>query len=317
MAAKNVLKSFCCIDCKYFATSNALIIQHKLTKKHIKVVTPTLIPKIDANNKFQCVLCGKNYKTQSGHFKHKKKCGVTNEIKNMTHPAIPVEDENMTLVRNELKQLNEKLAVLMMNCNTGNVTNNNNFDVTISLNSKIDYYLNVMCKNAVDWTTFLKSIDFGKENLLNVRDDYVRGNIGIISREIHKLPLYERPIHAFEDDEDKSTVAHIRFGNKWVSNKQIEWNKQIEVEQDDIEDDPIPNSVYGLIRIFDKKKMNEINLNATNSHIILYSSKMDKDCLNETLQKEFATRLIDLTSVSKVDLDEVFNNRNVNNSFGA
>jgi hypothetical protein len=233
---------------------------------------------------------------------------VTIETKNTTTPAIIIEDENMTMIKNELKELNEKLAILMMNCNTGNVTNNK-FDVTISLNSKIDYYLNVKCKNAVDWTTFIANIDFGKENLFNVRDDYVRGNIGIISREIHKLPLYDRPIHAFEDELDNSTVAHIRYNNKWISNKQIEWNKQIEVEQDDIEDDPIPDSVYGLIRIFDKQKMNEINVNATDSHIILYSSKMDKDCLNENLQKEFATRLIDLASVSQVDLDEVFNNR--------
>jgi hypothetical protein len=109
----------------------------------------------------------------------------------------------------------------------------------------------------------------------------------------------------------KATVAHIRYGNKWISNKQIEWNKQIEVEQDDIEDEPIPNSVYGLIRIFDQKKMNEINVNGTDSHITLYSLKMNQDCLNERLQKEFATRLIDLASVSQVDLDDVFNNRSI------
>ena len=313
MTTKNVAKKFCCIDCKYFAVSNALIIQHKLTKKHIKKVTPPVLPELDANNKFQCIICRTIYKTHSGLSKHKKKCGVTIVTENTTTPTTPaiiIEDENMTMIKNELKELNEKLAILMMNCNTGNVTNNK-FDVTISLNSKIDYYLNVKCKNAVDWTTFLANIDFGKENLFNVRDDYVRGNIGIISREIHKLPLYDRPIHAFEDELDKSTVAHIRYNNKWISNKQIEWNKQIEVEQDDIEDDPVPNSVYGLIRIFDKQKMNEINVNATDSHIILYSSKMDKDCLNENLQKEFATRLIDLASVSQVDLDEVFNNRRI------
>lgn len=310
MTTKNVQKNFCCYDCKYFAVSNALIIQHKLTKKHIKKVTPTVLPELDANSKFQCLLCRIVYKTHSGLSKHKKKCGVTNDVKNTIPPEVPVEDENMTMIKNELKELNEKLAILMMNCNTGNVTNNK-FDVTISLSSKIDYYLNVVCKNAVDWTTFIKNIDFGKENLFNVRDDYVRGNIGIISREIHKLPLYERPIHAFEDEEDKSAVAHIRYDNKWISNKQIEWNKQIEIEQCEIEDNPIPNSVYGLIRIFDKQKMNEINVNATDSHIILYSSKMDKDCLNENLQKEFATGLIDLASVSKVDLDEVFNKRRI------
>ena len=123
--------------------------------------------------------------------------------------------------------------------------------------------------------------------------------------------MFERPIHAFEDELDKSAVAHIRYGNKWISNKQIEWSKQIEVEQDDIEDEPIPNSVYGLIRIFDQKKMNEINVNGTDTYITSYSLKMNQDCLNERLQKEFATRLIDLASVSQVDLDDVFNNRNI------
>lgn len=310
MTTKNVQKNFCCIDCKYFAVSNALIIQHKFTKKHKKKVTPTVLPELDANSKFQCILCHTIYKTHSGLSKHKKKCGVIHEVNNTIPPEVPVEDENMTMIRNGLKELNEKLAILM-NCSTSNVTNNK-FDVTISLNSKIDYYLNVVCKNAVDWTTFLKNIDFGKENLYNVRDDYVRGNIGIISREIHKLPLYERPIYAFDDEENDNAVAHIRFGNKWISNKQIEWNKQIEIEQCEIEDDPIPNSLYGLIRIFDKQKMKEINVNATDSHIMLYSSKMDRDCLNENLQKEFATRLIGLASVSQVDLDEVFNNRIIN-----
>jgi hypothetical protein len=33
--------------------------------------------------------------------------------------------------------------------------------------------------------------------------------------------------------------------------------------------------------------------------------------LNERLQKEFATKLIDLASVSQVDLDDVFNNRSI------
>jgi hypothetical protein len=63
------------------------------------------------------------------------------------------------------------------------------------------------------------------------------------------------------------------------------------------------------MRIFDQKKMNEIHVNGTDSHIMLYSLKMNKDCLNEELQKEFATKLIDLALVSVVDLDRVFRNR--------
>jgi hypothetical protein len=76
---------------------------------------------------------------------------------------------------------------------------------------------------------FSYGFDFSKENLFNVRDDYVRGNIGIILREIHKLPLYKRPIQAFKDEFDKSAVAHIRYGDKWVSNEESEWKRQIEV----------------------------------------------------------------------------------------
>ena len=66
MTTNNLQKKFCCVDCKYFAVSNALIIQHKLTKKHIKKITPTVLPELDANSKFQCILCRTIYETHSG-----------------------------------------------------------------------------------------------------------------------------------------------------------------------------------------------------------------------------------------------------------
>ena len=108
MVIKDVKKNFCCIDCQYFAISSALISQHKLTKKHLKKVTPTALPELDPNCKFQCQLCRVIYKTHSGLSKHKKKCGVTIEVKHTALPTRPIEDENMTMIRNELKELNEK-----------------------------------------------------------------------------------------------------------------------------------------------------------------------------------------------------------------
>jgi uncharacterized membrane protein YcjF (UPF0283 family) len=45
------------------------------------------------------------------------------------------------------------------------------------------------------------------------------------------------------------------YENNWIVEPELSWERQVQREQDEIEDDPEPNSMYSLVRLFDKKKM--------------------------------------------------------------
>lgn len=124
-----IIKTFYCEECQYFAKSNALLSQHNETKKHLKKVTPSVLPELDPNCKHQCLVCRVIYQTHSGLSKHKKKCGVVSEAKKDTLTSIThTNEEQMTLIQNELKRLNERFTNSDGSACRSNVCQNTNQD---------------------------------------------------------------------------------------------------------------------------------------------------------------------------------------------
>ena len=68
-------------------------------------------------------------------------------------------------------------------------------------------------------------------------------------------------------------------------------------EQDKIEDDPEPNSMYSLVRLLDKKKMEYFDENYRQSHLYLSQRKFNKDCLDDGKQLELINKIIDTVSI--------------------
>jgi hypothetical protein len=278
----NVKKKFCCIKCNYFSDYNGNLKQHFKTKKHTEMIEkdkPAQETLVQEQKKieFKCTNCVKQYKTQSGLWKHAQICKV-----------VPISIDSSDL-SNEIKELKNIITEMVLNHQPTTINNNNNNYINIFLNDK--------CRNACDIRKFIAGIDFSKENYHNLLMDYVGGNAEIITKNYNNLPEFERPVYCFTGEDKHQQIAHIQHENNWVVEPELNWERQVQREQDEIEDDPEPNSMYSLVRLFDKKKMEYFDENYKQSHLYLSQRKFNKDCLDGNNQVKLINKIIEMATV--------------------
>tara|TARA_A100001015_G_scaffold126591_1_gene140277 strand:- start:5309 stop:6175 length:867 start_codon:yes stop_codon:yes gene_type:complete len=239
MAIKKVPKSsniYECKKCNYVTVRKSQYDRHLLTRKHNK--------QQKAIKKFQCENCNKIYADNSGIWRHKKKC----------LPKLPVSEQNFILDlqdENSVMKLLEKNSELqsllalqydkhheeMMKLipQVGNNNNNNHFNLNI--------FLNEQCKDAINWSEFIKSIEIGMNNMDQVLDSTITKEVmKVICNGIDELGVYKRPIHCldvkrkklciknvdnWEKDTDKIKTI-IESGNRKIQHKYIQSIKKWE-----------------------------------------------------------------------------------------
>jgi len=218
MATENTQKNsllFSCEKC-YFKTSKKNDYnRHLQTKKHFSNIqqqsatTKTLI----------CEKCNKEYKDRTGLWRHKKNCaideshlnekGLTDKefmidlIKNNTE----VQKMMMDMIKNGTHNINSH------NTNTNNITNNTTNNKTFNLN----VYLNETCKDAMNITEFVNSINFNLEDLENTgRKGYIEGISNIFIKKLNNIEHHLRSIHC---SDQKREIIYIKDDNN-------EWKKE-------------------------------------------------------------------------------------------
>ena len=270
---------FGCIACKYFTSVKSNLNKHLTSKKHLLNSTPkTMNPTLSKN---QCKNCRKCYKSQSGIWKHLQVCKVI-EIERTTPLT-----ENDNALHNKIDNL-ERIIIEMAKNHQPTTINNNNY---------INIFLNDKCRNACDITKFIAGIDFSKENYHNLLMDYVGGNAEIITKNYNSLPEFERPVYCFTGEDKHQQIAHIQHENNWIVEPELSWERQVQREQDEIEDEPEPNSMYSLVRLFDKKKMKYFDENYKESHLYLSQRKFNKDCLDGNNQVKLINKIIEMATI--------------------
>jgi hypothetical protein len=89
--------------------------------------------------------------------------------------------------------------------NNNNNTNNNQFNLNVFLNEK--------CRDAVNWTDFIKGIELTKEDLLRTGEmGFVNGMSHIIIENLKKLSEDKRPLH---NTDCKRKTVYIRDDGTW------------------------------------------------------------------------------------------------------
>jgi len=89
--------------------------------------------------------------------------------------------------------------------NTINNTNNNNFNINM--------FLNEQCKDAINFSDFIKRIEISHNDLENnAQLGFVEGMTKIFVDHLNQLTLYERPIHCTDT---KRETLYIKDENKW------------------------------------------------------------------------------------------------------
>ena len=211
--SKKVSKEYKCDACDYVTCKKSDYTKHLSTRKH------TLLINTNGNSlnirDFKCE-CGKIYKHQSSLWNHKQKCIVIDmQIDEVNNPEVEVakklvqaEEKNNQLM-NVLTNMTQSIKNLESKIDnqppqtTNNIVNNFNLNV----------YLNETCKDALNLTDFVDSIQLQLKDLENMgKMGYVDGMSNIIITELNNLEKERRPIHCSDLKRD---ILYIKDNDVW------------------------------------------------------------------------------------------------------
>jgi len=254
---------FKCEKCNFNTCNKKDFNRHLSTLKHKILQNTTQISPKNENCDVKVYLCGcgKKYKHHSSLWTHKKKCSffienssIDKNIKNENEIAIYKNSENRKDVKNnedneereelrdlvcklitenneirkslmkehselikENKILRDQISELIPKIGNNNNTHNNKFNIQVFLNEK--------CRDAVNMSDFIKSIqvslqqlDFTKENGL------ADGLSKTIIDNMNKLSLYERPLHCTDV---KRETLYIKDDDVWEKDQTREKIKNV------------------------------------------------------------------------------------------
>jgi hypothetical protein len=195
--AKNAEK-YCCSICDFKCIKKSDWSRHIYTLKHCRLTNPNEIAPLEPRKIYEC-LCGKKYKHMSSLCAHKKKCDNNFKDKDM-------------IVLQLLKQNSELHTKLIELSREKTITNNDNSNTTNNA-FNLNFFLNETCKNAMNISDFVSSINLNLEDLEHTgRQGYIEGITNIIIKNLILLEQWFRPIHC---SDLKREVLYIKENDKW------------------------------------------------------------------------------------------------------
>ena len=238
MDNKKVQKSsnkFFCEKCNYFTSRSSQYERHLLTTKHKKIINDN--KNVPNNEYYSCEKCNKSYLYLSGLSRHKKKCSFI-ELNNNENSIITLEKKDISnnqlilsndliikLINdnNELKNVivdqqaqlgkqQEQISELIPKVGNNNNTQNNKFNINVFLNEK--------CKDAINMTDFVKSIQVSIEQLdFTKQNGLANGLSKTIMDNMNKLSVFERPMHSTDV---KRETLYIKDEDEWAKDNNKE-----------------------------------------------------------------------------------------------
>ncbi len=212
------LKQFVCEKCDYNTCKKTDFDKHLLTQKHINNDTlftnvDNMSQKVANDEKYKCV-CKKVYSHRQSLYVHKKTCSV---LQNEPSSEPSSESNNSNLVEYLMKENSELKNMILDVCKNINLhnTNNSHNTVTNSHNKafNLNFFLNETCKDAMNISDFVESIQLQVSDLENVGElGFVEGISNIIVKNLNALDITQRPIHC--TDKKRETI-YIKDENIW------------------------------------------------------------------------------------------------------
>jgi len=203
---KKNLPRFFCNSCDFSCYMKCDWERHIITPKHFKRVNGNDLETNISVNTYFCE-CKKKYSTKSGLWKHKKICIQPIETKKEENPS----DKELIMI---LVKQNTELLELVKN-GTHNTTNNNTTNNSNSHNKtfNLNFFLNETCKDAMNITDFVNSIQLQLADLEKVGQlGYVEGISNIITSNLNALDITQRPIHCTDK---KRETLYVKDEDKW------------------------------------------------------------------------------------------------------
>jgi len=226
---------FECIYCDFRTNKKSNYKEHLLTRKHVLETNGNFFQQfpakqaITAKHGHNCINCNATYKNKSGLWKHRKKCPNTEDNLDSTYCSNTNTNTNTNSVNNNFITIDKDFFMSMIkdnteiksmlfkvienginNINTNNInSHNNNNNKTFNL----QIFLNETCKNAMNISDFVNSIQPTLEDLENVgRVGYAEGISNIILNKLSKMEVSERPFHC---SDLKREIMYIKNEDVW------------------------------------------------------------------------------------------------------
>jgi len=213
-------KQFNCENCDYVTSNRKDYNRHLLTRKHINTINTikyNILP--PTGDKEYICECGKTYKHNASLFNHKKKCKgpsnekiidtSSNEFKSLTDLVLELVKNN-TELQKQNQDFQQKMFELCKNNNNTTInTNSHNNNKTFNL----QVFLNEECKDAMNMTEFINSIQLKLSDLENIGNQgYIEGVSNIIINHMNNTEMYKRPVHC---SDAKRETLYVKEENKW------------------------------------------------------------------------------------------------------
>jgi hypothetical protein len=158
--------------------------------------------------------CGKKYSTNSGLWKHQKKCDDnTCEINdNIVTEKVDIFDKELIITL--VKQNAELLEIIKNGTNVNNTVNNTNCNYTNTNKTfNLQFFLNETCKDAMNISEFIDNISLQLSDLESIgRLGYVEGISNIIIKNLNALDVDKRPVHC---SDVKREIIYVKDHDKW------------------------------------------------------------------------------------------------------
>ena len=212
--------NYVCLFCDIKTNNKKDYSKHILTAKHKKL---TIVNNLETNNSqnienkpnFTCKICNKKYYSRVGLWKHNQKCDIINEDNEYMYQGINIKDKD-ALVLHLLKQNGElhNKIIEMASQSSINVNNTNSHNNIQNKTFNLQFFLNDTCKDAMNISEFISSINFNLEDLEHTgRTGYIEGISNIVVKSLNKLEQHMRPLHC---SDNKREVLYIKDNNEWT-----------------------------------------------------------------------------------------------------
>ena len=233
-----VANNFFCENCNYLTDKKSNYNKHLLTAKHIYLQnTDKKVAKVaKVANNFNCI-CGKIYKHRQSLYTHQNNCKIFNNNE-LVNDSSNNSNNNSQLVQNNitqdvvlklisenndikkllvtqqqqlieqqkhLEEQHKQLFEIVPKIGNNTINNNQRFNINVFLNEK--------CKDAINMTDFIKSIEVSLQQLdFTKQNGLVHGLSKTIMDNMNKLSLYERPMHCTDV---KRETLYIKDEDVW------------------------------------------------------------------------------------------------------
>lgn len=222
---KHIIPKYSCKKCGYICKTLFLFKQHCGTKKHITKMEAELTQ----YEIYKC-MCGKTYKHIQSYNRHVKECkntqtslsnytAYTDSYNHTDNNSGGEPDDFKSIItslitQNQYMLMQNKEMREMVNEMIPKIGNNN---TTIQNKFNLQIFLNETCKDAINLTDFVDTLELKSDDLENTgKNGFIAGITDIFVKGLKQIDLNRRPIHC---SDLKREVLYVKDNNTWERDK--------------------------------------------------------------------------------------------------